>query len=131
MLYKKNVEKSLKKELFKNPTSEFRGTPFWALNSYLTKEELFIITTPLVEIGSHGWEHVDANEMTVAEFASSVQKNIELLSAHPRYIPFHAYTYGGHNHKVDAKLHEKYIIPVLVDGIKNYNDSKCIHRELL
>ena len=54
---------------------------------YLTQEELFALTTPLVEIGSHGWEHVDANKMTVAEFASSVQQNIELLSAHPRYMP--------------------------------------------
>ena len=40
MLYKKNTELSLNKELFKNPTSEYRGTPFWALNSHLTKEEL-------------------------------------------------------------------------------------------
>ena len=40
MLYKKNSEASLSKELFKNPTSEFRGTPFWAWNNYLTKEEL-------------------------------------------------------------------------------------------
>lgn len=97
---------------------------------YLTKEELFALTTPLVEIGSHGWEHIDANEMTVAEFASSVQKNIELLSAHPRYIPFHAYTYGRHNHKVDTELYEAHIIPVLIDGMKNYEDSQCIHREL-
>lgn len=96
---------------------------------YLTKEELFALTTPLVEIGSHGWEHVNANEMTVAEFASSVQQNIELLSAHPRYIPFHAYTYGGHNHKVDTELYEAHIIPVLVDGMKNYNKTNCIHRE--
>lgn len=102
-----------------------------ANEKYLTKEELFTITTPLVEIGSHGWEHIDANAMTVEEFASSVQKNIELLSAHPRYIPFHAYTYGGHNHKVDTELYEAHINPVLVDGMKNYNDSKCIHRELL
>ena len=98
---------------------------------YLTKEELFALTTPLIEIGSHGWEHIDANAMAVEEFVSSVNKNIVLLTAHPRYIPFHAYTYGGHNHKVDAKLHEEYVIPVLVDGMKNYNDSKCIHRELL
>ena len=40
MLYKKNSEKILSKELFKNPTSEYRGTPFWAWNDYLTKEEL-------------------------------------------------------------------------------------------
>ncbi len=40
MLYKKNSEYSLSKSLFKNPTSEYRGTPFWAWNSYLVKEEL-------------------------------------------------------------------------------------------
>ncbi len=40
MLYKKNGEKELSKELFKNPTSEFRGTPFWAWNSLLEKNEL-------------------------------------------------------------------------------------------
>jgi len=40
MLYKKNSESSLSNELFQNPTSEYRGTPFWAWNSYLTKEEL-------------------------------------------------------------------------------------------
>ena len=40
MLYKKNSSKTLSKELFKNPTSEYRGTPFWAWNDYLTKEEL-------------------------------------------------------------------------------------------
>ena len=106
----------------------YRETP---KEQYLTYDELFALTTPLVEIGSHGWEHIDANAMTVAEFASSAQKNIELLSAHPRYIPFHAYTYGGHNHKVDTELYEAHIIPVLVDGMKNYNKTNCIHRELL
>lgn len=106
----------------------YRNTP---KEQYLTKEELFALTTPLVEIGSHGWEHVDANEMTVAEFSRSIQQNIELLSAHPRYTPFHAYTYGGHNHKVDTELYEAHIIPVLVEGMKNYNKTNCIHRELL
>ena len=40
MLYKKNSEASLSKELFENPTAEYRGTPFWAWNNMLTKEEL-------------------------------------------------------------------------------------------
>ncbi len=40
MLYKKNSEKALSDELFRNPTSEYRGTPFWAWNSMLTKDEL-------------------------------------------------------------------------------------------
>lgn len=40
MLYKKNGAPKLDDALFKNPTSEYRGTPFWALNDLLTKEEL-------------------------------------------------------------------------------------------
>ncbi len=40
MFYKKNNEKVLADSLFKNPTSEYRGTPFWAWNSTLEKEEL-------------------------------------------------------------------------------------------
>lgn len=40
MLYKKNSEKELSRELFRNPTCEYRGTPFWAWNSYLEKDEL-------------------------------------------------------------------------------------------
>ena len=41
MLYPKNAEKQLSAELFKNPTCEYRGTPFWAWNGKLTREELF------------------------------------------------------------------------------------------
>ncbi len=40
MLYKKNNNPTLTPELFKNPTSEYRGTPFWAWNCKLDKEEL-------------------------------------------------------------------------------------------
>lgn len=40
MLYKKNSTPALSEELFKNPTSEYRGTPFWAWNNLLTEEEL-------------------------------------------------------------------------------------------
>ena len=40
MLYKKNVSPTLTDELFKNPTSEYRGTPFWAWNSDLKADEL-------------------------------------------------------------------------------------------
>ncbi len=39
MLYKKNSA-PLSRELFKNPTSEYRGTPFWAWNCELNQELL-------------------------------------------------------------------------------------------
>lgn len=37
MLYKKRDEEILKDELFKNPTKEYRGAPFWAWNTNLKK----------------------------------------------------------------------------------------------
>ena len=40
MLYPRNLSKELDRELFKNPTSEYRGTPFWAWNGKLEKEIL-------------------------------------------------------------------------------------------
>lgn len=40
MLYKKNSASVLSEELFKNPTCEYRGTPFWAWNSELKLDEL-------------------------------------------------------------------------------------------
>ncbi|MBR3393305.1 MAG: hypothetical protein IKG51_04250 [Firmicutes bacterium] len=40
MFYPKSYESSLSPELFKHPGSEYRGTPFWAWNGKLEKEEL-------------------------------------------------------------------------------------------
>ena len=67
----------------------YRETPN---EQYLTYDELFSLTNPLIELGHHGWEHTAATEMTEEELLESLQKNIEVLSTHPRYIPFWAYT---------------------------------------
>ncbi len=40
MLYKKNNTKKLPSELFRAPTCEYRGTPFWAWNDMLEANEL-------------------------------------------------------------------------------------------
>ena len=98
---------------------------------YLTKDELFQMTSSLIEIGSHGWEHVRATELTEEEFNGSIEKNVAVLSKHPRYIPFHAYTYGDHNAVSDKILNKQSIVPVLIDGMKNFNGKNAIHRELM
>lgn len=98
---------------------------------YLTNEELFSLISPLIEISSHGWEHKRATEMTSEEFAESLNCNIGLLSEHPYYIPFWAYTYGSHSNNTDDYLHRQGLVPLYIDGMKNYNDNKAIHRELL
>jgi len=106
----------------------YRKTP---KERYITEKELFALTLSLIEIGSHGWEHTDASKMTESEFAESIEQNIHVLSTHSRYIPFHAYTWGRYTELSNKTLEERRIIPVLIDGMMNYNNSHVIHRVLL
>ncbi len=55
MLYPKNQDKTLSKELFKNPTSEYRCTPFWAWNCDLKKDELEKEIDFMKEMGMGGF----------------------------------------------------------------------------
>ena len=98
---------------------------------YLLKAELWALTSPLIEIGHHGWEHNRVSEMTEAEFEKSVELNVNLLQVHPNYVPFWAYTYGDHTQMSDEYLRAHGIVPIYIDGVKNYNNHDVIHRELL
>lgn len=98
---------------------------------YLTRDELFALTSPLIEIGNHGWEHTRVTEMKNEEFDKSVNLCTSLLSQHPNYIPFWAYTYGSHTQHTDEFLEQNGLIPVYIEGTANYNDKTRIHRELL
>ena len=106
----------------------YRETP---KEQYLTYDELFALTSPFIEIGHHGWEHKSVNEMSEAELIESMQKNIEILSAHPRYIPFWAYTYGTHDKNSDVIIKHTNLIPILVAGSKNHQWKENIDRELM
>lgn len=106
----------------------YRETPN---EQYLTYDELFSLTNPLIEIGHHGWEHTAVTEMTDEELLDSLQKNIEVLSSHPRYIPFWAYTYGIHNQTSDVTLSNNGMTLVLVNSGRNYKWIGAIDRELL
>lgn len=55
MLYKKNGSKTLSEELFKNPTAEYRGTPFWSWNCTLEKKELLRQIEELKKMGFGGF----------------------------------------------------------------------------
>lgn len=55
MLYPKNSDKELNIELFKNPTSEYRCTPFWAWNCDLKLDELEKEIDFMKEMGMGGF----------------------------------------------------------------------------
>ena len=90
MLYPRNKETQLSDELFCNPTSEYRGTPFWALNSYLTKDELCRQIDVFKEMGLGGFHlHVRTgleNEYLSEEYMELIKdtvvkaKNEEMLA---------------------------------------------------
>ena len=69
MLYKKNQEKTLKKELFENPTSEYRGTPFWSWNTKLDKEQLMTQIEHFKEMGLGGF-HIHSRTGLATEYLS-------------------------------------------------------------
>lgn len=81
MLYKKNCNKELEKSLFENPTSEYRGTPFWALNSYLTTDELCRQIDVFKEMGLGGFHlHVRTgleNEYLGEEYMSLMKDCVD------------------------------------------------------
>lgn len=106
----------------------FRDTP---KEKYLTRKELFALTNPLIEIGHHGWEHAPVCQMTNEEFIQSIQLNISAISNHPRYIPFWAYTWGRYTVETNQILRTNEIIPIYVNGMKNYTNEGFINRELL
>ena len=54
MLYPRKEEKTLDKELFRNPSSEYRGTPFWAWNCKVTKKQIEEQTEDLRQMGMGG-----------------------------------------------------------------------------
>ena len=77
MLYKKNKSKELDEKLFKNPTAEYRGTPFWAWNCKLNKDILGRQIEYMKEMGLGGFHMHSrtgmANEYLGEEFMDLVK----------------------------------------------------------
>ena len=78
MLYKKNSAAELDDSLFKNPTAEYRGTPFWAWNTKLDKQELLRQIDILKEMGFGGF-HMHSRSGMATEYLSD--EFMELIKA--------------------------------------------------
>lgn len=95
---------------------------------YMSKNELFALTSPLISIGMHGHEHLDATNQTIDEFKRNVEQCRTIVQKHPRYMPFFAYTWGKHTKEATDILKEMNITPVVISGGKNYALSEYIDR---
>jgi hypothetical protein len=54
MLYRKNSQTTLSEDLFCNPSSEYRGAPFWAWNCKVSREDVDRILDDLKKMGMGG-----------------------------------------------------------------------------
>lgn len=70
MLYQKTKEQSLEEALFKNPTSEYRGMPFWAWNTGLDLQELKEQIDVFKEMGFGGF-HMHVRQGLETEYLGS------------------------------------------------------------
>jgi peptidoglycan/xylan/chitin deacetylase (PgdA/CDA1 family) len=98
---------------------------------YMTATDLQSITSPLVSIGSHGYEHTDNGQMSESEFRAYMEQTKAGIEKYHAFVPFHAYPWGIYSKTSDKVLKEMGIIPMRADGAYNINDFRQIHREYL
>lgn len=84
-----------------------------------------------VSIASHGRNHDDAAQQSLKEFETNMKEAEKELSGIKNKIAFYAFTYGHHTKEQLIELGEAGLVPVLVDGRKNYTYDGEIHRECI
>jgi len=90
MLYKGSYDNKLNFDLFKNPTKEYKGMPFWSWNCRLNKEVLGKQIKYLKEMGYGGFfmhsrtgmatEYISDEFMDMVKFCNETAKKEEMLS---------------------------------------------------
>ena len=78
MLYPHSKDQQLTEELFRNPGSEYRGTPFWAWNCQLQKDELLRQLEVMKEMG-FGGAHMHVRTGMATPYLSD--EHMDLISA--------------------------------------------------
>lgn len=84
-----------------------------------------------ITIASHGWSHIDTLEIGIEEFEDNMLKSEDALSPFLHKVPFYAFTYGHYKPEYIQILNHANLIPVLINGNKNYKYEGVIDRECL
>ena len=93
MLYNKNSNKKLDIKLFENPTSEYRGAPFWAWNCELKKEELLWQIEQLKAMGLGGFHMHSRDGMATPYLSDEFMELIKACVDKAEKEDMHAYLY--------------------------------------
>lgn len=94
--------------------------------------ELLKIFDPYVTVASHGYYHKKCSQIPKSEFPELIRNAESFLKQYNSHkVPFFAYPFGDYNEFTNSILKNEGLVPVYVDGGKNFNDVSGIHRELL
>lgn len=102
-----------------------------AKRMYLSKKQIWSLASQYIEIGMHGHEHLNVQQIREAQFEEDIKACRERLSNHPQYVPMYAYPWGCATKESLDFLKSEGIIPVLVRGGKNYQWEGYIDRECI
>ena len=112
------------KELSEDEKARLLESMYFHWNHLKTEE----IHSENVTLAIHGLGHDDVSRLDEREFDAYVDECVSMLSGHPRYRPFYAYTWGRHSSENDHVLMKKNIVPVYCDGMNNFGYDGAIHR---
>ncbi len=93
MIFPKSKEKSLSHELFKNPTNEYRGEPFWALNNNLDSEKMKKQLDYFEEMGIGGAHMHCRTGLDIEYMSDEYLSHIKALVERAREKDMKAYLY--------------------------------------
>jgi len=119
MIYDNNKKnKTLDQELFKNPTAEYRGTPFWAWNCDLQKDELCRQIDIFKEMGLGGFHMHCRDGMSTTYLSENFMDLVKSCTDHAKKNEMLAWLYdedkwpsgfaGGYVTK-DEQYRQRYI----------------------
>ena len=95
---------------------------------YMYKNQIFGYQSPLISFGMHGYEHLRSDLLSDTSFEKNVKCNFLDLKEHPNFIPYFAFPWGAATPKQIRLIHQWHFIPVMCDGILNYNNSQKVSR---
>ena len=94
MIYDSNrKEKNLNKKLFKSPTAEYRGTPFWAWNCDLERDELLRQIDVFKEMGLGGFHMHVRTGMSTEYLSDEFMSLIKACTDHAKKNEMLAWLY--------------------------------------
>lgn len=102
-----------------------------AKQMYLSREQIWSLTSPLIEIGLHGHEHLNAKQTSESQFEADIDTCIAKLQEHPRFIRAFAYPWGDATKESLIYLKKQDIIPIVVRGGRNYIWEGSVDRECI